>query len=400
MKKKDKKYGSFLSILILFTLLFGFNAYSQISETEKIKKRQKQIEREIKKTNKFLSETKSKKKVSQNQLNLLNKKINNRVHLIRNIDYQIALINKQIKENREKVSKLSSDLVELKKQYARIIVYAYKNRNSYDKLMFLFAAEDINQSYRRIKYFQQYMKYRKRQADKLIKTQAEIKEKTASLEKQKIEKASILNNRRSEKYKLDTDKKDKDIVLNKLSKKEKELRADLRKKQAAAKDFEHKLKIAIEEGSKKPGITKTKVNIKLSNTFSNNRGRFPWPASPKGIISESFGKHIDPTLGTTTENDGINIQTSAGAYALAIFGGTVTQIMSIPTFNNVVIVQHGVYYSVYAKLSNVSVKKGQKVKEKQKIGNIYTDTAEAKTIMHFQLRKGNTKLNPARWLRK
>jgi len=136
----------------------------------------------------------------------------------------------------------------------------------------------------------------------------------------------------------------------------------------------------------------------LSNSFASNRGKLPWP-SEKGIISSTFGNHSHPELpGIVINNDGIDITTNKGASARAIFNGEVSAVISGPNGNDVVIIRHGNFLTVYSNLTSVYVKRGEKVNTKQRIGMISTNEDDDKTILQFQIWKGNSKLNPAEWI--
>jgi septal ring factor EnvC (AmiA/AmiB activator) len=134
----------------------------------------------------------------------------------------------------------------------------------------------------------------------------------------------------------------------------------------------------------------------LSNSFAANRGRLPWPVE-RGTITGQFGLHKHPVANVMIENNGIDIQTSSGAAARAVFDGTVTGIFYIAGAGQNVIVTHGDYFTVYANLASVSVSKGQSVHTKQTIGTVGTNDDGLPTI-NFQIWKGKGKLNPASWI--
>lgn len=135
----------------------------------------------------------------------------------------------------------------------------------------------------------------------------------------------------------------------------------------------------------------------LSNSFENNRGRLPWPVE-KGFISEGFGKHQHPIAEKVmVENYGVDIRTSPNATARAVFDGTVTKVFYIDGLNWNVLINHGRYYTLYSKLTNVSVKKDQPVKTKQAIGTVGTDE-QGETVINFQIWKDGNKLDPSGWI--
>ena len=113
-------------------------------------------------------------------------------------------------------------------EYARIIYHAWKTRNSYDRLLFIFSAEDFNQAYRRLKYFQQYTDYRKKQADLIIEAQNDITQRVQDLEAQKENKTSLLADNETEKEKLDRERIEKDELLKKLKQQESSIKKTLK----------------------------------------------------------------------------------------------------------------------------------------------------------------------------
>ncbi len=406
---------SILICLLLLLALAGIltRISAQTNQKSKLEKSKKALESEITYTTNLLNETKKNRQLSVNQVIILNNQIKKREQLITTIGTEVESIHGQINENQSSVEKLRSDLQTLKSEYAAMINRAYKNQNSYNRLMFLFAAKDFNQAYQRLKYFQQFTQYRKKQNTRILETQDHINLKIKELTVQKTDKLDLIKNKETEKVKLTREKQEKTLTVTQLQQKEKDLKKKLKEKEQAL----HSLQKAIEniiaeeirstaETAKKTGakpapsngITMTPEQKELSTSFSNNKGRLPWPAE-KGILSSTFGEHDHPVLkGIKTRNNGVNILTGTGASARAIFGGTVTAVMSIPDLNNVVIVRHGDFLSVYSNLDQVFVKKGDKVKTKQNLGRIYSDPDESKTELHFEIWNGKTLQDPMMWL--
>jgi septal ring factor EnvC (AmiA/AmiB activator) len=368
------------------------------------------IEEEIKFNEKLLDETKKTKEITLNQLVILKRQISSRENLIQNINSQIATVNEQIDLNNEILKDLKNDLENLRDEYAKMIYYAYKNRNAYDKLMFIFAAEDFNQAFRRFKYFQQYTAYRKIQVELIVHTQDEVNQTIAKLDSSKNEKLTLLSSLEKERDQLSRSRSQQNNVYQSLTKKEKQLLATIRDREEAAKQLQKEIeKIIAEEirlASVKSGTTKTASfaltpeELILSENFEANQGGLPWPLE-RGIISNTFGEHDHPVLkGVKTKNNGIDILTEKNEKVRAVFSGTVTRVMSIPNYNYVIMIRHGEYLSVYSNLDEVYVDKGDQVEIKQEIGKVHTNTREMKTELHFELWKGKTLLNPAGWLAK
>ncbi|MCK9617217.1 MAG: peptidoglycan DD-metalloendopeptidase family protein [Lentimicrobiaceae bacterium] len=398
-------------IPLLFPVSY-VNAQQNKNKKEQLQKKKAKIENEIQYTNKLLGETKKNKKVSLNQLVILNKKITKRVELISTIADELQNVEKQIQTNSSQVMRLKRELKDLKDEYAKMIYYAYKNKNFYNRLMFIFASESVNQAYQRIKYFQQYSTYRKEQSRLIQQTQKQLDGKIAELNSRKAAKLLLLRTNEKENLQLTLEKEEQNKTLRQLTQKERKLLASLKEQESSAR----KLQAAIEniiaeeirksrEVAKKAGkkidpeaITYTPAEKALSGSFAANKGNLPWP-SENGFISGSYGEHEHPLLkGIKIKNNGINITTHPGAKVRSVFEGTVSSVITIPNYNHVVIISHGEFLTVYSNLSEVYVSKGEKVSTKQNLGSVYTHPESRKTELHFELWKGKTTLNPASWI--
>ena len=397
-----------ISILLFVFLFFVYPLHSQ--NKEKLKKDKQKIEKEIAYTNKLLKETKKNTQASLNQLVLINKQVKQREDLILNINSEIGLINSNIGSNNKSVEILKKDLSELKEQYAKMIYDAYINRNTNNKLMFIFAAKDFNQAYMRIKYMQQYSEYRKNQALQIQSKQTELSQKVIELEGLLVDKKDLLGTQSNEKKKLDEERNLKSQTVNSLQQKEKELAKTLKEKEAAANKLQKAIESIIAEEIKKAAdrakkatptattFTLTPEEMALSKNFAANKQKLPWPLA-RAVISSYFGENPQPVIpGIKVNNKGIDLVTSDGSKARVVFDGTVVRVIEMPVYRNVIIISHGEYYSVYSKLDAVYVKQGDKVKTKQDIGVVHTNAEEAKTELHFEIWKGDAFLDPVLWL--
>ena len=400
------------SIIFLIFALFATNSLYSQSEKKKLKEEKERIEKEIQYTNKLLNETKRSKKNSLNQLIILIRKIKIREKLVSTINYEINNLDNKITNNKSEIKVLTEDLKKLKDQYAKMIYYAFKNKNAYNRLMFIFASDDFNQAYKRLKYFQQYSSYRRMQAKLIEKTQIELNDKTEQLKNQKLEKTSLLKEKAGEIKQLKKEKDEKNSTIKKLSGKEKELRRTLRTKKKEATKLEKSIKNIIDaeiraaaerarktnEAKKSKIIDLTSEEFELTNNFVENKGKLPWP-SEKGIISGTFGEHKHPVLKKVKiRNNGVDILTNKGEMVRAIFNGTVISVRAISNTNTAIIIRHGEYFTVYSNLNKVFVKRGDKVQSKQEIGTVFTNPSDSKTELHFEIWKGRSLLNPIYWI--
>ncbi len=407
------------------------------ADKKELENKKKRLNEEINEINSLLNETKANKKTSLNQLVALNKKISIREELINTINAEIHQLNREIKQNQNETEKLKQNLIKLKSDYARMIYFAQRNKDSYSRLVFIFASGDFNQAYMRLKYFQQYSQFRKKQAEEIGKAQTLLLEKIDELKDKRNQKNLLLGNEVEEKTSLGKEKQDQEVVLTELQTKEKGLKEELEKKKRDAENLqiaikkliEAEIKRKIEEAKaeaaalaaknektekniKKPKIKdvpEIKTNkkdipelsdeaIELSNDFSNNRGKLPWPVI-KGYICEEYGEHEHPAIkGFMIVNSGIEICTSMGSQARAVFDGEVTGIAVSPTGGKLVMIRHGEYITVYSNLGEVIVKTGDKIKLKQAIGTILHNEDEGKTAMSFQIWKGLKTTDPVGWL--
>lgn len=391
--------------LLLF-LLAGKSSFSQNKSA--LEKKKKALQKEINYTNKLLKETRKNKDHTLEELLNLKSKINARTNLIAAMNSEMRLINGEVTQSTTDIKVLEEELVRLKSEYAKIIYYAFKHRSTYDKMMFVFASKDINQAYKRLKYIQQYTEYRKGQAQEIINTQTSLKEKVTQLKKIKQEKSVLVSLEEQEAQKLAIEKSEQENIVEKLQGKEQELKDKLKKKQAAARKLQKAIQRIIEEeirkareaakknGKTSKGFPMTPEAIKLSNSFAANKGKLPWPVL-QGSITSRFGKHPHPVLKEITiNNNGIDISTTKGSTARALFSGEVSSVAVIPGEGKVVMVRHGEYLSVYSYMTDVYVSKGDKITTKQELGKLVSDGS--KTKVHLEIWKGMTKLNPEYWI--
>lgn len=392
-------------------LVGGQLAHAQKQTKKDLENKKKQLQEEIDNTNQLLQETKKNKKLSLNQLVMLNKKISAREELINTINGEISVLNKQINENNESIKGLQNDLDKLKKEYAQMIYYAYKNQDAYNRLMFVFAAKDFEQAYMRLKYLQQYSDYRHKQAEAIVNTQKNLNAKVQELEVRKTDKRVLLTNEETEKQNLTSEKSEKEEVFSQLQQQESKLKKDLEKKKQDAqklqlaiqriieKELEKAQKEAVTQNKPKPAkLVLTPESQQLSNSFASNKGKLPWPVA-KGVISEHFGVHPHPLMkNVDVNNNGVDITTTNGSLSRAVFDGEVKGVVNMPGAGQFVLIRHGEFLTVYANLKDVYVKVGDQVKTKQNLGSILYDDDDSKTVMHFEVWKGQSKMDPEDWL--
>lgn len=426
--------------IVIFTLAV-LTAFGQKSaRVRQLEEQRKKALADIEMTNQLLKETTQTAQNSLNRLNLLSQQILSRKKVISLLNQELDELDKQITASRREIGKLEKELGEKRGNYGKSMQSLYKRRSSQDKLLYILSADNFAQSMRRMRYLREYADWQKHQASEIIDKQTEITLKQKQLEKTRSEKNTLLGTREQESKQLQTEESSQKQEVQQLSKKQKQLKAELRKKQQqanalnrqiekqiaeeiaraeaearAARERERRAREKAKAEGKEPvkepereervadtkgGYAMTREEKKLSDNFAGNRGRLPFPVSGRYTIVGTFGEQQHQELKyVRTNNSGIDIQTTPGADARAVFNGEVTRVFVVPGYNNSVIVRHGNYLTVYSNLSQVYVKAGDKVSTRQAIGKIFSDTENGNaTILHFQLWKEKTKLNPAPWL--
>lgn len=404
-------FKSIIRCFFFFILIASCSSTFAQSKKE-LQEKKRKLQKEINYTNSLLEKTAKSKNTSLSQLRQLNKKISSRQRLILAMELEIQIYSDSILKQELVLDSLESDLAQLKEEYAKMIRNAYKNRSAYDKMMFLFSAENFNQAYKRLKYFQQYAAYRQSQAENIKLAKEALDGQINLLEAIRASKQGILKSKLNERNILAQEKNKKQTVVNSLKGKEQELKKDLKQKQKAAKKIDNAIAKIIEEeirkareaakkaGKNDKGFPLTPEARELSNSFASNKGKLPWPVG-EGVIIGQFGEHPHPTLkNVKVQNNGIDISTKPGNIGRSIFSGTVSKVIIIPGEGKAILVNHGEYYTLYSYFKEVYVAAGDKISIKQNLGVLISDENESTSNMHLEIWKGMTKLNPESWIYK
>lgn len=401
-----------LKRILLFLLLISA-ALQSLAQTNsnRLKAEQRSIQKKIENTKTLIKATRSSKQLTMAEIGIIKNQINYREELISNLNYQMRKIADQIFHMEKEIKVHESNLKKLKTDYARMLRYAYKNRNTDYKLLYLFSSNSLSQSYKRLKYLQEYASYRQKQADRIISEQQKFKEKIEELELTKLQNAQIAGTQSEEKQNFLIDQEMQKQALSQIMSDEARLKATLTQQEKKKKRLRLEIRKAIEaelaatrakSGNKAFSGFKETPEIKLaSKSFESNKGKLPWPVA-KGEITGKFGKHKHNIVKTANvENNGIDISTTKGASVRAIFKGEVSSVLVIPGAGKVVMVKHGSYRSVYSNLQEVFVRKGEKVETKEEMGQLLVNgnTSEA----HIEVWKINAdgsmaKQNPEYWI--
>jgi septal ring factor EnvC (AmiA/AmiB activator) len=390
--------------LLILGLLIGFvNAEAQDSAKE-LEAKRKKLEKEIEYTNQMIKQTRKSKQVTVNELKLLNSRISKRNELLATLKKEILNIDTQIDLNEHTLGMLNRDLSELKKEYAKIVYFAYKHHTAYNRLIYLFSAEDFNQAYQRLRYLDQVSTFIRNEAANIRNLEVNKSKEQTLLNGQRDVKKNLLDKENVQVSKLEQEQAEKNNVMQSLSGKEKQLKADLRAKEKESKKLKKKIEDIIaretapkttKTGGKSYALTPEEKLI--SDSFAANKGKLPWPID-RGIVSETFGVHQHPVLrNVKTKNNGIDIVSSPGSDARCVFDGKVVSITTITTTNIAVIVKHGEYFTVYSNLDDVYVKQGDEINTKEILGRVHT-SLKGNTELHFEIWMGKNIQNPSYWI--
>jgi len=359
---------------------------------------------DISKTEELLKKTQATKKNELQNLNLTNRQISVRNKVINGISNEISLLEQRIQKNEATIGNLQKEIELLKEDYSNVIEKTYRNRKSYHQSQYIFAASDFNQAYKRLKYLQQYAKFRKEQAEKIELKTGELKDINNKQEEDKQNRNELLLAEQKEKAKLSNDKKEQEKYVEKIKKQESQIKKDLANQRATYKKLEQEIGklIAAATGTEvsSTGMHMTPEERIVSNEFSQNRGRLPWPVA-RGVISMGHGRQVVHGLkGVEVENQGISIVTEENAVVQAVFEGEVRSVMLLAGGNLCVLIRHGEYFSVYVYISQLKVKVGDHVKIKQEIGRATHNGKDGNPEIIFQIWKGRENLDPENWLAK
>lgn len=391
----------YISIVLTLSLLVTSAIGLRAQDTSAQEAKKARLEREIAIIDKQLAENSSKSNAMLSNLTLIRKKISNRKALVDESDRQIQSISDKIYLKQRQINRLQARVDTLTNHYSRLILSAYKNRDSRLWYMHILASENLGQAFRRYSYFKNLSGQMNKEAKEIRLMQEDLVKEKETLAAMRKDAQAIKAQRVSELEKLRKEEAQADNVVKKLKKNRKTYQNQLaaKKKEVVAlnREIERIVSAAMNSSS---GTTKKKqepIDYKLAEEFSKNKGKLPWPAD--GPVVGRFGKHFHPVFKNLElpPNNGIDVAVSKGADIKAVFKGVVKQVLVMPGYNQCVLIQHGNYFTFYCKLKSVKVKAGQKVDTKDVIGNV--DTINGDTQLHFEVWKGTKPQNPELWLR-
>lgn len=426
--------------LLLFVFCLLCQASPLLAQSNKLIKelegKRGALQKQIAESETLLKTTKKDVGSQLNSLAALTGQIEERKRYILTINNDVEAIEREMASLSRQLVRLQRDLKDKKQKYESSVQYLYKNRSVEEKLMFIFSAKSLAQTYRRLRYVREYATYQRLQGEEVLKKQEQVNRKKQELQQVKAAKEGLLKEREEEKTKLEEQEKEKKTLVANLREKQRGLQNELNKKRREANQLNARIdrliaeeiekarkraeaearreaaarkkaneKAATAATASKPKstpletYTMSKADRELSGTFANNRGKLPMPITGAYIITSHYGQYsVEGLRNVKLDNKGIDIQGKPGAQARAIFDGKVAAVFKLNGLFNI-LVRHGNYISVYCNLSSASVKQGDNVTTKQTLGQIFSDGSDnGRTVLHFQLRREKEKLNPEPWL--
>lgn len=395
--------------VLLLLLCFSINAQST-KQLELENKKQRYL-REIQQFETLASQRRKQERSIVSMVEDLDYKVTVRRNLITITNQQANLLTREINNNQKIISKLRDRLSLLKEEYAAMIVKSYKSKSEQSKVMFLLSSNNFQQAYKRLKYIKQYADYQKKQGEEIKAKTIELQALNQNLLKQKKDKEALIKANRLEKDKLEQELKEQELLVASIKKDLNKYTSQIRAKQQEVdkidKQIEKIIRDAMAASNVKAGKSKSSTTFaltpedrKLAASFTANKGKLPWPVE-RGLVKVRYGIQKSPIDRTVPiKSNGVRIVTNKGEKVRTVFEGTVHSIMVPKNGNNVVLIQHGNYFTAYKNLTKISVKKGQKVTTKQSIGEVLTNKASGEAMLQFSIFKNGVTQNPAHWINK
>ena len=374
-------------------------AYAQ--DTRQQEARKAKLEKEIAIIDKQLAENASKSNVMLSNLTLIRKKVANRKSMVEESDRQIKKFSDDIYLKQRQINKMQARVDTLTNHYSRLIVSAYKNRDSRIWYMYMLASENLGQAFRRYSYFKNLSNQMNDEARKIKAAQEELIKEREALAALKKEAQVLKNERVKELEVLRSEEAQADKIVKNLQKNKKTYQAQLASKKKEINALNREIERIVAAAMKTPSGKSTKkqepIDYKLAEEFSKNKGKLPWPVD--GPVVGRFGRHFHPVFKNLElpPNNGVDIAVNKNADIKSVFKGVVKQVFVMPGYNQCVLICHGNYFTFYCKLKTVNVKAGDKVGTGEVIGK--ADTINGETQLHFEVWQNTKPQNPETWLR-
>jgi len=376
-----------------------------------LEERRQALQKEIDQINNLVVKGRTEQKSILAQIEELDLKLKVRQDLIEVTNDQINWLTRQIANNQAEITRLRKELLKRKEDYAEMIVKSFKARNEKSKLMFVLSAENFQQAYLRLRYIKQYAEYQKEQADLIAKQTEDLQNKTRALLAQKADKDKLIKANREAKRIIELDRETTAVLMAEIKRSlttyEQQISQKQQESNAIDREIANLIRLAREKSNTAAGKSTTSKTFALTPedkalaaSFAANNGKLPWPVE-KGVVVLRFGKQAHPVVKTAIiDSQGVRIATPENENVRAVFQGEVYAIMAPKYGNTTVMIQHGNYFTIYRNLTEISVKKGDKVSAKQTIGKVLKNKSNGESVLNFSVFRDTEPQNPANWIYK
>jgi len=391
----------------------------------------------------------NRQQVEQTQRNIRQnaQSVENNLRELELLDGQIADINRDVRRLRgtsdsivrlirplrDSIADINARLDVMCEKYRSALRRSQTNANGMNDITFVFSSESFRQAWERYRSLRQFSRWRRRKADEIVDTRSMLTERHRRLDSLKTANQRVLKRVEQQRNNLEQKKVETDRLVKSLRSQNKQLQQILKRRQDEARKLEERLERALAEELEqrrkqeelerkererqhcqtsandtvravKPSVQQkeqvSQSSRRLTGSFEDNKGKLPYPVKGQFTIVKKFGRQKHPRLPKVeTNNPGIDIEASQGATVHAVFNGEVSQIFKLAGYNNVIVLRHGDYVTVYANIVSLDVKKGDKVVTGQQLGRLFVDKADGnRSVLHFELRREKEKSNPELWL--
>ncbi|WP_017732043.1 murein hydrolase activator EnvC family protein [Nafulsella turpanensis] len=401
---------------VVFVLFFLFVLPAAAQTKAELEKRKQENQKKIEEAEKILEQTRDKKEATLGQLSALNNKIEASQELILLLNKEVGMLDGEINQLGGIVKALQKDLEQLKDEYAQMVYTAYKANKGFSKLTFIFSASTFNELFMRLNWMEQYGEARRMQVEQITKVRESLQQQQKNVQSKRQKQEEVLAEQLNQSQQLLALKQEQSQVVSQLNARENKIKSDIAERKSNLKRLDDliaklvreeieraRAEAAAAEAARKKAtkssgaadVPLTPEVASLSTSFEGARSKLLWPVA-SGFISTQFGTN-QVYKQVKLESSGVEIQTKENENVRAVFDGQVRRVFFMPGMNNVVMIQHGQYFTVYARLKEVNVEPMQKIKAKDVLGKVYTNN-DGTSEVHFEIWKNNQKLDPEEWL--
>ncbi len=419
----------------------------QQRDINSVRTEQRDTKREIAETSKKITANTRETSRQLARLNTLSGEIATTTREISRMQHGVDSLDGRIAATADSIASLQTRVETMRQTYAKALRSTQGSNGAMNTLAFIFSSETFSNAWQRVRYLRRFGQWRRNQTERIMRTADSLELRRQGLDTLRRERSVAVARMSISQRQLEAQRKETDQLVGKLRSEGSSLKALLKEKERKARALDRELdKLIAEEQRRreqeqreaerrerearrkarqnKPAKTSTETasatntsrpsksrpeaptsvaaaDRALTGSFESNKGRLLFPVAGRYRIVRGFGRQKHPELEhVETDNSGIDIEAVGGGKARAVFKGRVSEIFKQPGYGTIIMVRHGNYLTIYANLSQIDVAKGQEIQAGQSLGTIYPDPDEDdRSILHFELRKERTKLNPLLWVK-